>query len=69
MALLGNTPQEMEQYDQLKTKKDNLIKSAIPYLKKALDIDPKNQDVKKSLLGVYRSLDMTNEYNSLKASM
>ncbi|WP_348823338.1 tetratricopeptide repeat protein [Flavobacterium aestuarii] len=69
MSALGNTPKEMQQYDELKIKKDNLVKSAIPYLKKALDIDPKNQDVIKSLMGVYRSLDMTNEYNALKASM
>ncbi|WP_281638007.1 tetratricopeptide repeat protein [Flavobacterium marginilacus] len=69
MSALGNTPKEMEQYDQLKIKKDNLVKSAIPYLQKALSIDPKNQDVIKSLLSVYRSLDMTNEYNALKATM
>lgn len=69
MSALGNTPKEMQQYDELKIKKDNLVKSAIPYLKKALDIDPKNQDVVKSLLSVYRSLDMTNEYNALKATM
>jgi tetratricopeptide (TPR) repeat protein len=69
MAALGNTPKEMQQYDELKIKKDNLVKSAIPYLKKALDIDPKNQDVVKTLLSVYRSLDMTNEYNALKATM
>ena len=69
MAALGNTPKEMELYDQLKIKKDDLVRSVIPYLKKALVIEPKNQDVLKSLLGVYRSLDMTNEYNSLKASM
>lgn len=69
MSALGNTPKEMQEYDELKIKKDNIVKSAIPYLKKALDIDPKNQDVLKSLLGVYRSLDMTTEYNTLKASM
>jgi len=69
MSALGNTPKEMQQYDQLKIKKDNLVKSAIPYLKKALAIEPKNKDVMKSLLGVYRSLDMTNEYDTLKAAM
>jgi len=69
MSALGNSPKEMQQYDQLKVKKDNLVRTAIPYLKKALDIEPKNQDVIKSLLGVYRSLDMTNEYNALKAAM
>lgn len=66
MAALGNTQEEMLQYDQLKIKKDNLVKSSIPYLKKALELDPKNQDVIKSLMGVYRSLDMTDEYNALK---
>lgn len=69
MAALGNTPEEMKQYDQLKVKKDDLVRSAIPYLKKALAIDSKNQDVLKTLMGVYRSLDMTNEYNALKSSM
>jgi len=66
MNNLGNTPKEMEQYDQLKIKKDDVVKSVIPYLQKALIIDPKNQDVLKSLMGVYRSLDMTAEYNELK---
>jgi tetratricopeptide (TPR) repeat protein len=66
MNSLGNSPKEMELYDQLKIKKDDLVRSAIPYLKKALLIEPKNQDIAKSLLGVYRSLDMTAEYDELK---
>ncbi|WP_264564540.1 tetratricopeptide repeat protein [Flavobacterium sp. N3904] len=69
MNNLGNTPSEMEQYDKLKIKKDNLVKSVIPYLKKALAIEPKNQDVVKSLMGVYRSLDMMDDYNALKSTM
>ena len=69
MSALGNTPQEMEQYDKLKIKKDDVVRSAIPYLKKALAIEPKNQDVMKSLMNVYRALDMTNEYNALKSTM
>jgi tetratricopeptide (TPR) repeat protein len=67
MNNLGNSPAEMQLYDKLKLKKDDLVRSVIPYLKKALVIEPKNQDVAKSLLGVYRSLDMTTEYNELKA--
>lgn len=66
MNLLGNSPKEMQEYDKLSIKKDEIVKSTIPYLKKALDIEPKNPDVIKSLLGVYRSLDMTKEYNALK---
>ena len=69
MGSLGNQPAEMQKYDKLNAKKDDIAKSAIPYLKKALTIEPKNTDATKSLLGIYRSLDMTNEYNALKGSM
>lgn len=69
MAALGNSTKEMQEYDRLDAKKDEIIKSAIPYLKKALTIEPKNDSALKSLLGIYRSLNMTNEYNALKSSM
>jgi tetratricopeptide (TPR) repeat protein len=64
---LGNSKKEMLEYDKLTAKKDEITKSAIPYLTKALAIEPKNSEVTKTLLGIYRSLDMTKEYNSLKA--
>jgi tetratricopeptide (TPR) repeat protein len=64
---LGNSKKEMLEYDKLTAKKDEITKSAIPYLTKALAIEPKNPEVTKTLLGIYRSLDMTKEYNSLKA--
>lgn len=69
MDLLGNSPKEMQQYDKLEAQKVEIVKSAIPYLKKALVIEPKNEDALKTLLGVYRSLDMKNEYNALKSGM
>ena len=69
MDLLGNSPKEMQQYDKLEAQKVEIVKSAIPYLKKALVIEPKNEDALKALLGVYRSLDMKNEYNALKSGM
>ncbi|MCI9845010.1 hypothetical protein [Flavobacterium pectinovorum] len=68
MDVLGNSPKEMKEYDKLNVQKDEIVKSAIPYLKKALVIEPKNEDAIKSLLGIYRSLEMTNEYNALKNS-
>jgi tetratricopeptide (TPR) repeat protein len=64
---LGNSKKEMLEYDKLTAKKDDITRSAIPYLQKALSIEPKNPEVTKTLLGIYRSLDMTKEYNSLKA--
>lgn len=66
---LGTSPAEMQKYDKLNAKKDDIARSAIPYLKKALALEPKNPDATKSLLGIYRSLDMTNEYNALKNGM
>ncbi|WP_230470647.1 tetratricopeptide repeat protein [Flavobacterium cheongpyeongense] len=65
---LGNSKKEMLEYDKLTAKKDDIIRSAIPYLQKALSIEPKNQEVIKTLLGIYRSLDMTKEYDALKAA-
>ncbi|KUJ59954.1 hypothetical protein AR687_20240 [Flavobacteriaceae bacterium CRH] len=69
MDLLGNSPKEMKEYEKLDAQKDQIVKSAIPYLKKALVLEPKNEDALKSLLGIYRSLNMTNEYNALKNGM
>lgn len=69
IANLGTSAGEMQKYDKLNARKDDIARSAIPYLKKALILEPKNTDATKSLLGIYRSLDMTNEYNSLKSSM
>ncbi|MEZ0181568.1 tetratricopeptide repeat protein [Flavobacterium oncorhynchi] len=69
ISSLGTTPAEMKKYDKLSAVKDDVTRSAIPYLKKVLAIEPKNSEATKTLLGVYRSLDMTKEYNALKGSM
>ncbi|MEN2487459.1 tetratricopeptide repeat protein [Flavobacterium sp. B11] len=69
ISSLGTTPAEMQKYDKLSARKDDITRSAIPYLKKVLTLEPKNSDATKTLLGVYRSLDMTAEYNALKAGM
>lgn len=69
ISSLGTSPAEMQKYDKLNARKDDITRSAIPYLKKVLTLEPKNPDATKTLLGVYRSLDMTAEYNALKAGM
>ncbi|MGL2986074.1 tetratricopeptide repeat protein [Flavobacterium sp. RSSA_27] len=67
MALLGTTPAEMKKYDELKIKKDEEVKVAVEYLEKALKLEPNNKDVSKLLLTLYRSLDLTDKYEALKA--
>jgi tetratricopeptide (TPR) repeat protein len=67
MSNLGTSAKDMKAYDELIIKKDNLVKKAISYLEKGNVAIPSDQDISKLLLNLYRSLDMTTEYNALKA--
>nr|WP_315173781.1 hypothetical protein [uncultured Flavobacterium sp.] len=67
MALLGTSSEDMKKYDELKVKKDEEVKVAVGYLEKAMTLDPSNKDISKLLLNLYRSLDMTDKYEALKA--
>jgi tetratricopeptide (TPR) repeat protein len=69
MNKLGNSADDMKRYNALKKKREELFKSTIPYLEKAVELDPKNVDVAKTLLNVYSALEMTTEYKALKAKM
>ncbi len=69
MNKLGTSTKDMKRYDELKKKREDLFKSTIPFLQKAVELDPKNTDVSKTLLGVYSALEMTAEYKALKAKM
>jgi tetratricopeptide (TPR) repeat protein len=69
MNKLGTSAKDMKRYDELKAKRENVFKGVIPYLKKANELDPKNEDVAKTLLGVYKALEMTAEAKALKATM
>ena len=65
----SSSPKDLKHYEELKTKRENVFKSSIPYLQKAVELDPKNTDVVKTLLNVYNALEMTTEYKALKAKM
>jgi len=69
MDKLGTSPMEMKKYDLLKTKKEEIYKSTIPYLKRVIELDPKDIEISHSLLSVYNALEMTTEYNELKAKL
>ncbi|WP_367278015.1 hypothetical protein [Flavobacterium sp.] len=43
-----------------------MFRSTIPYLQKAVELEPANLDVAKTLLNVYSALEMTPEKNALK---
>ncbi len=69
MNKLGTSPGEMKKYDNLKAKRDTIYKKTIPYLQKAIEINPEDEGVSKNLLSVYNALEMTAEYKELKAKL
>ena len=69
MNKLGTSAKDMKRYEELKTKRENLFKGTIPYLQKAVELDPTNIDVSKTLLNVYSALEMTAEAKDLKAKV
>ncbi|EIA07958.1 tetratricopeptide repeat protein [Flavobacterium frigoris] len=69
MNKLGTSDKDMKRYAALKVQRQGIFKSVIPYLVKALEVDPKNEDVSKTLLGVYSALEMTAEKKALEAKM
>ncbi|SEA32149.1 Tetratricopeptide repeat-containing protein [Flavobacterium gillisiae] len=69
MNKLGTSDKDMKRYAVLKTQRQNIFKSVIPFLEKALEVDSKNDDVAKTLLNVYSALEMTTEKKALEAKM
>ena len=69
MNKLGTSTKDMKSYDVLKAQRENLFKSTIPYLQKAVELEPTNLDVSKTLLNVYSALEMMPEVKELKAKI
>jgi uncharacterized protein HemY len=69
MNKLGNSAAENKKYEELKAKREVVLKESIIYLEKSVALDPNNDDVKRSLISVYRALDMMDKANALKATI
>lgn len=66
MNKLGTSDKDMKRYNILKSKREDLFKSTIPFLQKAFDLEQTNIDVAKTLSNVYHALEMSAEYKLLK---
>jgi tetratricopeptide (TPR) repeat protein len=66
MNKLGASDKDMKRYEVLKNKRLELFRSCIPFLVKAVDLDPANIDVAKTLLNVYSALEMSAESKAMK---
>lgn len=69
MSKLGTSDKDNKRYDVLKTEREKLLKSVLPYLEKAVELDGTNEPAKKTLLSVYGALEMTDKAKALKAKM
>jgi tetratricopeptide (TPR) repeat protein len=69
MNKLGNSEKDNKRYAILKKQREVIFTSALPYLEKANELDPKNEEVKATLLGVYGALEMNEKKKALKAKM
>ncbi len=67
MNKLGTSAPEMKKYDVLKKQREDVYKSAIPYLKKVVELDPQNVEAIKTLIGVYNAIELFDEAKALKA--
>jgi tetratricopeptide (TPR) repeat protein len=66
---LGNSEKDNKRYEVLKKQREAVFASALPYLEKASELDGTNEEVKGTLLSVYRALEMTEKAKALKAKM
>lgn len=63
---LGTSKADNKRYDDLRAKRQDLYKEAMPYLTKAIEIDPSNVNASKTLMNIYSILGETDKYKSLK---
>lgn len=69
MNSLGSSAADDRKYDQLKAERQDLYKSAIPYLVSALETQPKNIDTAKTLMSIYSAIGDTANYKEIKAKV
>ncbi|WP_333601138.1 tetratricopeptide repeat protein [Flavobacterium sp.] len=69
MNKLGTTEKDNKRYEVLKGLRNENFKAALPYLEKAVEVDSTNEAANKTLLSVYRALEMTDKAKALKAKM
>lgn len=67
MNKLGTSEKDNRKYEVLKKKREDIFRSTLPYLEKAQQLDPKNEEVYQTLYNVYGALEMMDKRKELKA--
>ncbi|OYU80088.1 MAG: hypothetical protein CFE23_11145 [Flavobacterium sp. BFFFF1] len=69
MNKLGTSPADNKKYDELKKQRDAVLKESVTYLERAMEAEPTDLDIKRSLVSVYKALDMMDKAAALKATI
>ena len=66
MNSLGTSTADYNRYDELKIERENLYKTAIPYLEKVFELESDNLNAARTLRNIFSALDETESYNKYK---
>ena len=66
---LGTSEKDNKRYEALRKQKNQMYLSALPYLEKAFDLKPDDEEIGNTLLNIYNALEMTDKKAVLKARM
>ncbi|WP_203295819.1 tetratricopeptide repeat protein [Luteirhabdus pelagi] len=69
MNSLGNSRADNEKYDELKEKREQLYRDALPYLEKAEKQKPEDVEIKRTLMNIYSQLGMDAQFKEMKAKV
>ncbi len=69
MKKLGTSDADNKKFEAIRAKQIENYKEVLPYLEKGFELKPDNDPVKRTLLGVYQALEMTDKAKALKAKL
>ena len=69
MNKLGNSPADNKKNEVLKAQRNGIFNDSMPYLEKAVELDENNKDAAKTLLSVYKALEIMDKAKALKAKI
>lgn len=69
MNNLGTSSADNDKYDELKEKRQQMYKDAVPYLNQVLDKEPENLSAARTLMNIYSALDDMDNFKAMKAKV
>jgi len=69
MNSLGNSRADNQKYDELKQQRKEIYIETMPYLEKALQLNPNNPEVVRTLMNIYGQLAEDAKYKEMKAKL